>query len=197
MHIIIDFDYTLFDTEAMRSALIDVSARHGVTEDTYRETEMQVKKKGGTYNMQAHIALLLEDRSARERLAEEWEEALQGAESFLYEDARAFMLLYQEQEVTVLSFGSPEWQRKKIERSGITDLVDDVITTDGPKGDALQRLAVNEETVIITDRGSEIDEMYGIDQRPRYVLLRREGTPYAEEPCEHATRVWTDLAGSL
>ena len=194
MRYILDFDYTLFNTEAMRQALIEALASYGVTEGWYRDTERQVKADG-LYTLEAHLALLAKG-GAIEQLVETSMKVLENAEQFVYPDVWPFLKNIQEADVTILSFGSPVWQDRKIRDSGVGVFADHVITTDGDKAESIQQYA-GREVIVINDRGSEIDSMYSVMPQAKYIWLRRTGTPYVDEACQWYTEEVNELSLGL
>lgn len=198
MHIIIDFDYTLYDTHRLRSLLMDAAADFGITHDDYQAAEARIKQRLGVYDWQAHIAEMLSHATKAEQLRERWKDIVDHSEACVYPDARDFLQRYEQERITVLTFGSPEWQQCKIAGSGIVGLTDRVYATDQPKSEALTELVQpDEQTVVITDRGSEIDELFAIAPELRYVWCHRLDTPYVDEQPEHADVEWENLIGDL
>lgn len=191
MHIIIDFDYTLYDTEAMRLAFIDALSEFSISEEMYRSVEKQVKENG-TYELEKHIRGMVSHHDfdpAYDRL----EEILEDGDQFLYEDAQWFLREYGHEQITVLTFGSPAWQQYKIDASGIGVLVDNIIITDQSKAELMQQWKDEDNLIIINDRGSEIDAMKQVLPNAQYMWLRREGTPYVDEPSTTADKEITNL----
>jgi phosphoglycolate phosphatase-like HAD superfamily hydrolase len=194
MRIVIDFDYTLFDTHALKLALIAALQPYGVTAERYFNTEIEAKVDG-VYRLEWHIEQLV---AAAQRNAAQAavEMVLQRAEEFLYPDAIQFLQRHQAAQVTVLTFGSPAWQERKIRDSGVDEWVDEVITTDRPKHEVIAAWE-QKDPIFINDRGSEIDEMYGILPEASYIWVRRPNAPYRSEPCTHYQLEEVDLAFDL
>ncbi len=185
MRIILDFDYTVFDTEAMRRALIEALAVHGVTEKRYREVEKKLKENGGLYTLEAHLAEFASGEPTRD-MREAAYGVLTRAEEFLFSDVLPWLKEQHKHEVTLLSFGSPDWQARKMRDSGVDMYADEVIATDKDKADVVKQYA-GEDVVVINDRGSEIDAMHAVMPQARYVWVRRPGTKYVNEPCQWYT----------
>lgn len=194
MRFILDFDYTLFNTEAMRRAMALALAKHGVSDERYRETE-QAAKASGVYTLEDHLQAMATGPAVDE-LQRSVYAVLESAEQFLYPDVIPFLQQIQEQDVTILSFGSPQWQERKIRDSGVDALADHVITTDQDKAAVIQQYA-GQDVTVINDRGSEIDAMYAVMPQARYIWIRRAGTPYRDETCQHATETVDTLSLGL
>lgn len=172
MHFIIDFDYTLFDTHAMREKL---ATAFGVSIDGFRAAEQRLKDRGELYSLQAHADELgVEEQSAHEVLLD--------MNDFIYPDARDFFERYADHNMTLLTFGNVAWQETKI--AGVQlPTIGETIVTDGDKAEIARQWATENDIVIVNDRGSEIDAMATVLPQARFVCVRREGTPYVDEPC--------------
>ncbi|MFH1425898.1 MAG: hypothetical protein ABIG66_00480 [Candidatus Kerfeldbacteria bacterium] len=194
MRILVDFDYTLFNTEAMRRALIAVLEPFGVDENTYRSTEQEAKLDG-VYHLTEHVRLLVGGDKQGEAL-EKMKAVVDNAGEFLYPDALPFLKDHSEHDVTVLSFGLPEWQERKIAGAGIDELVDEVVATEQSKEEIVKQWE-GEDVVFINDRGSEIDAMHAVLPNAKYVWLRRDGAPYRDEPCASSGLEATNLSIDL
>lgn len=204
MHIFIDFDYTLFDTQAMRLALSAALSDFGVTAAEFKAAENRVTASGALYSLQAHMHELADSGVDVATLQQAAEEVLQDTSRFLYSDAAAFMQRHEGVPLTILSFGNEEWQRVKIEHSGLLRDGVDIQPTSLPKVQYIQEWAagqgarINEQTaVFINDRGNEIDALHNAVEGVVSIWVRRPGTPYEQEPCASATYTVTDLSFDL
>lgn len=191
MRIVLDFDYTLFDTEAMRRAFIDAVEPLGISEQQYRAAEQEAKADG-VYSLGEHMQTL-EQYTDSEKLNGVVREVMGRAPEFLYPDSVEFLEKNKEEHRTLLTFGNPEWQQRKIEASGIADYLDEIITTDKGKENVLNGWE-NEEVVFINDRGSEIDVMHEALPAALFIMVRRQGAPYRDEDCELCSFVTDDLS---
>lgn len=198
MHIFIDFDYTLFDTNEMRKGLHSIFAMHGVSEEQFADAE-RVVKGSGMYTIEAHVAAVSDLVRDTESLLAAANRLLQNTAPYLYSDAVDFMERHSDSHFTILSFGNEDWQRLKIQNSGLVSKNVMVQPTSQPKVDYVQQWCVAnaEDAVFINDRGSEIDQIHAQCPSVRTVWIRREGAPYTEEHCAHASEEYTDLSFTL
>ncbi|HLD21924.1 MAG TPA: hypothetical protein VJB65_03425, partial [Patescibacteria group bacterium] len=74
MHIIIDFDYTLFNTDALRQKLLHTLEPFSVKEIEYRFAERELKVKH-LYNIDHHLNMLIHG-TAREQAGKIVDDAL-------------------------------------------------------------------------------------------------------------------------
>ncbi len=200
MRIIIDFDYTLFDVEALRRAMIAASREQaGVTEEQFRSAEQAVKHELGFYEPERHAARLVANEHMHAQLVEAWMTVVDHGESFLYPDAVDFLHRYHDEDTVLLSFGNEDWQRRKIEGAGIADMVDHVVITSQPKTTIFPTLItqetsmVNEPLFMVNDRGSELDALKQLHPTAVAVWLRRPNDPYTNEPCTAVDMTCTNL----
>ncbi|MBI2410516.1 MAG: HAD family hydrolase [Candidatus Kerfeldbacteria bacterium] len=181
MQLIIDFDYTLFDTECLRRKL--VAALH-VSEDEYRKAEAELKKTQ-LYTLEAHMQLL-----AGYPLQKAYH-IVDDAQDCVYPDAIAFLeqiTVEKGKRIMLFSFGNPQWQRRKIDGSGLVHFFDDIVLVDTAKELHIEQLniASGSDTLYISDRGSEIDRMKQVLPSIQTIWIRRSGNPYEHEPCHRA-----------
>lgn len=195
MRIVVDFDYTVFNTEAMRRQFIKTLRPFGISELAYRAAERELKAKK-MYDIEHHLDALATGQ-LRHMLGEHIHEVLFHADEFLFPDVSGFLERHQAHQITLLSFGFPAWQQRKIDGSGLLKFVDDIIVTDKPKADMLRLWSPDEEIVVVNDRGTEIDAMKQLRPQTRAVWVRRAATPYQNEPCEQADSEVTDLSFTL
>jgi hypothetical protein len=172
MHIILDFDYTIFDTNAMRSRIARLLE---VTEDAFRSAEQEMKDADELYNPYRHAELLGLPEEAIVNV-------LSVAQKVVYNDARAFLKKHADDNITLLTFGNVPWQEAKIAAAQL-EHVDTVVATDGDKAEIARQWTTENDIVVVNDRGGEIDAMAAVLPDARFVWMRRDGAPYVDEPC--------------
>lgn len=172
MHIIIDFDYTLFDTQCMRGKL---ATAMGVSAQQFRAAEQELKDRGQLYSPEACVEVLGVEM-------ELFTSGMKGAHECVYPDVPAFLEKHANAKITILTFGNVAWQEQKMSAANIVG-VDNLIATDGDKAELARQWAGEDDIVIVNDRGSEIDALATVLATARYVWVRREGAPYRDEPC--------------
>lgn len=200
MRVIIDFDYTIFDTEAFRVSLIEAFTSFGVTDALYRSTEEQLIHADGLgiYDFTKHLNLLHQQTDASIiELNAAAEGVFQQMRSFLFSDALTFLQHTAEQK-HILSYGQQAWQQRKIQYSGIEQWVHSVTITNGkPKEECIESLITQERTIFIDDRGSAIDAIKAHFPEVFCIWLHRPGTPYYDERCISADSTASELSTNL
>lgn len=171
MRIVIDFDYTVFDTQAMREALINTCR----DAEGYTRAEAELKKEGRLFTFEEHVRLM----NVSEQVVQTMRNVLQDVSRFVYDDVMVFLDEYVEHELVMLTYGNPEWQRQKFEASGLKKYFDSVIYTDKAKELQKNLWETDERVIIINDKATEIDAV--IEKYPSVegVHIARPGTPYA------------------
>lgn len=183
MHIIIDFDYTIFDTQCMRGKL---ATAMGVSVQQFAKAEQELKDRGELYSPQAHVEVLGVPMDL-------FTSGMQSVAECVYSDVPVFLQKHASAKITILTFGNVAWQEQKMSAAGIVG-VDNSIATDGDKAELARQWVGEDAIVIVNDRGSEIDALAKVLPHARYVWVRREGTPYVDEPCEIDTIQVTHLS---
>lgn len=182
MHLIIDFDYTLFDTNRMRAALVKTLAPWDVTLDVYMRMEKKCMEHA-LYDVNAHLRLLVPKQMDDARRA--FDGVLRHGDRFLYNDSIKFLRRHKKagHTLTILSFGSHAWQQQKIDGADIASLADDVVITDKPKEKIIKGIPKDERLIMLDDRGTVLDVVK--KQRPQTfaIWMRRPNAPYRDEPC--------------
>ena len=130
--IIIDFDGVLFDDRRFKKEYESLFRRAGIMHDLYDKTYRESKKKGH-YDPRVHIRLALGSVSnvagAQKNLYARVMKFLDQSARFIYSDVKDFLAFVHKERigVMVLSTGDAGFQQQKIFKSGIKDLLDDVI----------------------------------------------------------------------
>lgn len=192
MHLIIDFDYTLFDTNRMRMALVKALAQWDVTLEMFMHTEKKCMEHA-LYDVNAHLRLLVPKQTDDARRA--FDGGLRHGDRFLYNDSIKFLRRHKKagHTLTILSFGSYTWQQQKIDGTDIAALADNVVITDKPKEKIMMGIPKDERLIMLDDRGAVLDAVK--KQRPQtfVIWMRRPNAPYRDEPCASYNIMKEDL----
>lgn len=135
MKIFFDFDDVLFNTQAFVDENFKVFARYGVSAELYRETYVAARQLGNewvkVYNMDAHLETLkdLVPGFDAESVRAGVEKTLSDTSHFVFPEVEACLRKLKERgcELYVISFGRPEFQRSKIQNSGLAPYLQGIL----------------------------------------------------------------------
>lgn len=163
MKIIIDFDDTIFNTYKLMQELIGSFKKVGFTSEEFKEIYKRSKEKKGDFDQKTIIGLFAELRPFdKHQVAKELAELFERAKDFVYPDFYKFADSFLRKELVLLSFGSTEYQKIKIENSGIKNYFDKVYVTNKDKVFDLEhiyRKNASDVIVFIDDKSEEIDRV--------------------------------------
>ena len=196
---IFDFDYTLFDTNAMRAALqARLQAVCGTTIEEYQAAEKRSTEHGTLYSLEAHIAELYPEHDDREKGRAVAEDVVLHMADWIYPDVLPALQKLQAagSRLILLSFGNRDWQMTKISHSGVQNLLDEVELVEGSKTEPVHLLEADngEKMICVNDRATETDELHGVPPHVDYVWIQRPDTPYNNTPPTAPHRAISDLS---
>lgn len=180
-HVIFDLDHTLLDTTAFKEALLSAVTACGPSRGEYEDAYRQVVRRDGKvydYDPDAHIALMHDsfaDDAARTAARRGIDAVLRRTAEFLFPGVPELLrdLRRRGVRLTLLTLGNREWQQMKVRHSGVDDLFDEVITTDGDKVGLMRRLgSKGQPTIIVNDNGAEMEAMMEDAPGLTYFLMR-------------------------
>ncbi len=147
MKVFVDFDDVLFNTGAFVVHLKSIFADFGISEELFTETynALRTTAHGGNfcYHFDKHVAKIREHKAVDEAaLIGALEVALKNTEAFVFADSIDFLRFLTERghDVRVISFGDQGFQTNKIQASGITPFVHQVIVTNEDKEVAMSHV---------------------------------------------------------
>lgn len=177
--IVFDLDYTLLDTVKFKEALVVAT---GVDEKAYEAAyAAAVARNKGLFDPAVLFAELKERAlltgqdvaPARER----FDAVLTTTEQYLYPQAKEMLeslRRHPEAKVELMTFGNAEWQKAKVEHSGLKDLFHDVLYAEKDKKEFVRNLREGDEkVVIVNDNGKEMEEM--MNAAPEYAYIIKKG----------------------
>ena len=155
MKIIFDFDNTLFSTTRFVSVLRKAFEDLGIEENLFEETFEKSKKDSKGYNPEEQFRLIVEKKSGLtlDELEESFDGFLSKVPQLLYSDVFDFLKKLEDRfDFYILSFGREDFQRKKIEKSGISNFFKEIyITGDKNKVSVLKRFFTSQDKVVFVD----------------------------------------------
>lgn len=176
MKIIIDFDDTIFNTYLFMQELIEHFKRVGFTSKEFKEIYKKSKEKKKDFDQKAVVDLFGELKSFdKQQVIEEIDLLVDRSEEFLYPDFRKFADKFLRSNLILLSFGTTEFQEKKIENSKVKNLFEKVIITPIDKVEKIEYIYKKYPTevmVFIDDKAEEIDKVK--EKFPEVITMKME-----------------------
>jgi len=207
MIVILDLDYTLLDTAALKRSLEESVLPLGITSTQFKETyDDTAQATPGRYNysLVAHAHLMherfgIDEAEALARLTS----ALDMLPSALYPDTLPFLekLTRERIPMVLLTLGNPRLQEEKVAKLGIAKYFSRLFFTDGSK--VTVRLELSEspgEWVFINDNPGELRDLSVRYPDAAMICIKRPGGKQfspAEEALRFTTITSLDEAASL
>ncbi len=163
MKIFVDFDNTIFDTRhKFLDGFFEVFYKYGVGREVFDKTLPYFSKTalqaGECYCPKRHIEEIIKKNDLRidkKVFLREMSEFLEDLEDYVFEDFYEFVNYFDKKDLVILSYGEYNFQKQKIDGSGINKYFRDVIITDGDKTQEIEKYMQNfpnEDAVIIDDK---------------------------------------------
>lgn len=182
--VIIDFDDTLFNTQALKLELARVFGKFGISQEKFAETYQKVyqdQNGRAQYDLIRHLDLLVFPALNKEQALSEINQLLKGLRlagvpEFLSAlKQKGFYLI-------LLSLGGERFQKQKIEAAGIKNYFDEIITVDEPKIKVMKQLIGSSagEIIFINDKIKETQEIAAAFPKIKAVLKTRKDIPLVD-----------------
>lgn len=182
---IVDFDDTLFDTNAFKQARFEAVGRLGVSEDEFWESYRRARHSPDgrmTYSDERHAELLGEMGYNKDEVASVLIETHREIGQYLFPDALDFLawLRREHRPVILLSLGNPGFQEMKTKGTGVDRLVDRVSIVHDTKRHVLEEFlggrSADESVWLINDKIGETQDLLRHFPEMQAVLKQREDT---------------------
>lgn len=170
MKIFLDFDDTLFDTTRTPGKfwedLVAIMKNGGWGDDEIEEIAESFSgsafDKGKLYHYRSHLELL-EEKYPRGKLDETLlhvEAFMKNLGKYLFPDVLPFLQKIPKEDILIITYGDRDFQRAKIEGSGIQHFVSEVLVTEGEKIEMIEEW--------MTEKSWLSHQSWFIDDKPRY-----------------------------
>lgn len=178
--VIIDFDDTLFNTQALKLELARVFGKYGISQEKFAETYLKIyqdQNGRAQYDVVRHLDLLSQEFKTldKEKILAEINQLLKG---WRLAGVPEFLSALKQKDfyLILLSLGGERFQKRKIEAAGIKNYFDEIITVDEPKIKILKDLigSLGEEIIFINDKIKETQEAKAVFPSLKPILLMRE-----------------------
>jgi hypothetical protein len=155
MQIILDFDYTIFDTDKFRDAVQKIFLKRGVSAELFTASYEQSKSVSGCWNPDKQVEIfenyvITNTQVIREKLYE----AAKKTHLFLYKDVLPFLKKSSKAyEFSILSYGEDKFQHAKINgcRTILKYFSKIIVTQDLDKSKEASELARGKSAILIED----------------------------------------------
>lgn len=168
MKIFIDFDDVLFNTKKFKEKLADIFASVGISKEEYEKTYFKPRDEHSVkvHDIEEQIQRLKGVCSFdEEELRKLLDNLMQDTSSFIFDDVVPFANANKGDELAILSFGSKDFQKKKVASSGIQKYIAEIIVAGESKAETLadifknQSDILNEKILFIDDRTEQIQDV--------------------------------------
>ncbi len=176
MKIILDFDDTIFNTGAYVDEKINVFKQAGFTRDNYFVIYEKVLKEKGYFDADLIIDLFFKIKKFdKEKAKSEIESIINNTKVFVYKDFFDFVKSFNKKDLTLVSVGTGENHKRKIENAGIVSFFDKVSIPEKYKSGEIELIVKKyptEKIFFIDDKASQIDEVK--KRLPQIIAIKME-----------------------
>lgn len=206
MIIFIDFDDVLFNTKRFKGDLKKLFLKHGIDNElfdkTYSETASSSDNTSSPYNLDKHINRISRFFEINKvNLLSDINLLTASMNKYVFPDAKVFLNSHKDDRVILLSFGSTEFQKRKIDNSGIVGLFQEVIISDGQKSRWINQILTDNydkknQSIFIDDRVSFISDVKKNCPMVTTILFDRPEGRYHDKPkkyCDHLAHSFPEV----
>lgn len=174
--LILDFDGTLFDTEGFRLEIFSLFKRMGYNQDQIEST-YQAECLSYKYSPLGQLKRLQELKPSSQTLAEaRFDNLYENSDKYIFPDVTLFLkeMRINNYELILLTMGDINFQKSKVENSGVARYFDHVLYCDVQKWLYFPELVQkNEKFIFLDDRADTIDKISKIYQNSFCIRIDR------------------------
>lgn len=186
MKIILDFDYTLFDTSRLKQAVESVFLKHGVSRDVFLRTSEESKGEGYHWKPERQFAILKSRGVLNvESIKGDFEKVLHESHVFLYEDTLPFLeKISRDNSLALLTHGEDSFQNAKLAGCGsATKHFEKVVITQNIyKDKEANDLSGGANSLFVDDNPGALSATKKYAPHIVTVRIKRGEGPYEHEP---------------
>lgn len=187
MKILLDFDYTMLNTDLLREAIFAAFYAHGVNRELFLETLEESRGNGRDWKPERQFAIL-EARGVGDItfLRQNFEAVLAGCRTFLFEDTMPFLeKAKKDHKLCIISYGEDSFQDAKFQGCGslFLDYFDPIVITQNiAKDKEAGELAGSDEAMFVEDNPLALRAAKKYAPHIVTVRINRGVGRYAREP---------------
>lgn len=188
--IFIDFDDVIFNTKKFKEDLKKIFSDFGISEDLYDSTyaDSQDDRIIKIYDPRLQVQRIAKIKEiSKEQITKSIDSLMQRCPQYVFSDLNEFLKGVGSEKVTVLSYGNLDFQKEKINKSGIVKDVGEVFVTDKMKSEVvgnILRESFQEKVFFIDDRVEQIRDVKKEFPFIITILLKRPEGRYQEMQME-------------
>lgn len=176
MKIVLDFDDTIFNTYGLLRDFLEVYKKVGFKEEEFYIGYEKVKKRFKDFDLKLIAGMLYDLKQFdKNKVEKEIGHILERTDLHVYPDFIAFAESFEKEDLMLLSYGTTEFQKEKIERSKIIPLLSEITITKNDKAEDFKNIIWkygNEKVFFIDDRADQIDSVK--ENFPQVITLKME-----------------------
>jgi FMN phosphatase YigB (HAD superfamily) len=196
MHIVFDFDHTLFDTSRHWSCWLDHLEYVGIDRDEAISVGERLFGEG--YTLEGHGRVLgIPSDTLKELISQFTSFTHKEASHLVYDDVLPFLKTHKDaHRFTILTFGHPNYQQFKVKWSGLGAYIHDVRIAGPDRLKSTQLLEMvnrsDEPMMFIDDNPKELSSVRDANIGIPLVRMRREGARHRNDSVDGEV-CWQDV----
>lgn len=194
MKLVVDFDDVVFDTASLKKATFSVLSEIGINngEELYRSTRAFIQP----FSLKQFLLLVCGEIGRSEDVNRLYELIMKDCQSFVNESMVSILKEIGKENCYIVTQSDEEYQKDKVTRTGLQDLVQEVIIVSGSKKEAIESLCAyfpSEEIIFVDDKQKFFDD---IDMKKcknlRTILYNENGLSALKSGIEASRKVRRD-----
>lgn len=176
----IDFDGTLFDTDAFYKEFLGICLKYGITKEKIEEIKNEIFSEDNLYDMDKIVDYLINNCGVSSRIISEVETLY--SNKFVYDDVIVSLEKLKDwYELIILTYGNINYQVKKINGSNLEKYFTDIIITD--KNKSLLNNVDYKNSIFIDNNPKEVKRFVEANSK-EVIRIRRASDKYSVKDLE-------------